>query len=90
LPPYALLLPLLGPTGNLGGRHGPGDTVTLYQMATHLPQSHTVRQRLYALGDDLTPEHPRQLDDTGDNAQVVTVFQHAAHETLVDLQGIYR
>ena len=39
-------------------------------------------------GDNLAVECVSEADDPLDDGQVLRVFQHVAHETLVDLQGV--
>jgi len=73
------------PPGQLIGRHGAGDVVTLTQVAAQLQQQGTLFDRFHALCNDLQLKRASQSNHGGQNCQVTRLLGHVANKALVYL-----
>lgn len=81
-------LPL--PAGEFIGVHGPGDVVTLRDIAAERGQHVPYLPGLDALGYDLAAEIVDEIDGGAHDQQRILAGRHVAHERLVDLDGLHR
>src|SRR5690606_26672131 len=66
--------------------HRPGDQITLHLIAAEQSQHVRLFLRIDTFRNHLETESMRQLDDGGDQGQLVGVIQHHGDEGTIDLE----
>ena len=71
-------------------RKRPAEQEALKRLAVDAEQEGHLRLRLNALSDHVHAQRDPQVGDRADNRGLVWIIHHVTHETLVNLQLVYR